>query len=75
MPRTKKVVATEEVVAENKAVEETAPVVTEEAPASEEPKYVDPRVGYVPLTPHQRKVIAKRRAKNKAARKARKAQR
>ena len=69
MPRTKKTVATEEVVAEKPAVKEAAPVV-EEAPASEAPKYVDPRVGYTPLDPHQRKVLAKRRAKEKNRRKA-----
>lgn len=45
------------------------------APEAAEQKYVDPRVGYTPLTVHQRKALAKRRAHNKAARKARKAQR
>lgn len=73
MPRTKKTVATEEVVATTPAVDnEAAPV--EEVPAevvgTGEPKHEDPRVGYVPLTPHQRKVLAKRRAKEKNRRKA-----
>lgn len=49
------------------ANEVAAPAV-ESAPAKEEAKYVDPRVGYVPLSKHARKVLAKRRAKNKARR-------
>ena len=76
MPRTKKIVANEEVVAATptaeeavKEVEEATPAM-ETAPASEEPKYVDPRSEYTPLTRHQRKVLAKRRAKEKNRRKA-----
>lgn len=70
MPRTKKAVATEEVVATTPAVGNEAAPVAEEAPASEEQKYVDPRSEKIPLTPHQRKVLAKRRAKEKNRRKA-----
>lgn len=43
-----------------------APAV-ESAPV-EEAKYVDPRKDYVPASKHARKVLAKRRAKNKARR-------
>ena len=73
MPRTKKTVATEEVVATTPAVgNEAAPV--EEVPAevvgTEEPKYEDPRAGKIVLTRHQRLVLAKRRAKEKNRRKA-----
>lgn len=69
MPRTKKTVATEEVVAEKPAVKEAAALAVEN-PAEEEPKHVDPRSVKIPLTPHQRKVLAKRRAKEKNRRKA-----
>lgn len=74
MPRTKKTVATEEVVVTTPAVEEAASV-AQEVPTSEAPKHVDPRVGYVPLSRHQRKVLAKRRAKEKNRRKAARANR
>ena len=52
-----------------------APAVVETAPKAEgekEVKYVDPRVGYVPMSKHARKALAARRAKNKNAKKARK---
>ena len=68
--------ATEEVVAATptaeeavKETKEAAPAM-ETAPASEEPKYVDPRSEHIPLTRHRRKVLAKRRAKEKNRRKA-----
>lgn len=78
MPRTKKTVATEEVVAEKPAVKEAAALAVEnpaEVVGTEEPKHVDPRSVKIPLTPHQRKVLAKRRAKEKNRRKAARANR
>ena len=54
---------------EVKVVEATA-AANENAETAEEVKYIDPRVGYTPKTVHARKVIASRRAKNKARRKA-----
>lgn len=68
MARTKKAV----VAAAEDATKVEEAVVVDAKPVEkvEENKYVDPRVGYTPLTVHQRKVIAKRRAKEKARRKA-----
>ena len=68
MARTKKAVVA---AAEDATkVEEAVVVDAQPVETVEENKYVDPRVGYTPLTVHQRKVIAKRRAKEKARRKA-----
>lgn len=53
---------------EVKVVEATA--AAENAETAEEVKYIDPRVGYTPKTIHARKVLAARRAKEKARRKA-----